>query len=173
MGRTVCATGHRPDKFDWKYNEESEECKKLKLRLRKELGKLVDHGYDYFISGMAIGWDTWFAEAVLELKKTHNLTLELAIPFEGQERKWNKESQERYHAIKAQADIVTILSQGPYQPYLMIKRDEYMVDKSDMLIACYDGSEGGTRHTFSYALDKHLKIIHIDPKRKTVKYIKG
>lgn len=43
-----------------------------------------------------------------------------------------------------------------------------MVDNSSLLIACYDGSEGGTKHTYDYALKKGIDIIRIDPKTMTV-----
>ena len=171
MGKIVCATGHRPDKFSFKYNELDNDCIMLKIRLKKELIKLIKHGYDYFISGMALGWDIWFAEAVIELKSKYDIKLELAIPCVNQEKTWPKESQDRYNRIKEKADFITVLSKSEYKPYLMIKRDEYMVDKSDVVLACYDGSKGGTQHTFSYAIDSHVKIIHIDPKRKIVKYM--
>ena len=55
----------------------------------------------------------------------------------------------------------------------MIKRDEYMVDKSDMVVACFNGSKGGTAHTFSYAIDKGVNIIHINPDKKTINYVKN
>ena len=45
----------------------------------------------------------------------------------------------------------------------MIQRDEYMVDKSSLLIAVFDGSKGGTKHTFDYALKKGISIVRINP----------
>ena len=173
MGKIACATGHRPEKFRFKYNEADPECINLKRVLKNEILKLINHGYDYFISGMALGWDMWFAEAVLELKEEYSLTLELAIPCVGQEKTWPEKSQERYQKIKEQADIVTVLSKSSYYPYLMIQRDEYMVDKSNMLVAGYNGSKGGTQHTFSYAIEKGVNIIHINPDTKIIRYIKN
>lgn len=43
-----------------------------------------------------------------------------------------------------------------------------MVDKSSLLIACFDGSEGGTKHTFDYALKKRIDIVCINPKTMIV-----
>lgn len=174
MGKVASATGHRPDKFVFGYNESDIRCINLKKCLKRELIKLIEHGYDHFISGMALGWDMWFAETVLELKETYpHLILEAAIPCLNQECTWPKKSQERYNNIKEKADIVTILSKTKYSPYLMIKRDEYMVDKSDMLVACFNGSSGGTAHTFSYAIDKHVNIIHINPDKQTITYVQN
>lgn len=174
MGKIACATGHRPDKFDFGYNETDIRCINLKKCLKRELIKLIEHNYTHFISGMALGFDMWFAEEVLELKKTYpNIILEAAIPCLNQEGTWPKSSRERYQYIKEKADIVTLLSKTKYSPYLMIKRDEYMVDKSDMVVACFNGSKGGTAHTFSYAIDKGVNIIHINPDKKTINYVKN
>ena len=54
MGKIACATGHRPEKFRFKYNEADPECINLKRVLKNEILKLINHGYDYFISGMAL-----------------------------------------------------------------------------------------------------------------------
>ena len=86
MGKIACATGHRPDKFDFGYNETDIRCINLKKCLKRELIKLIEHDYTHFISGMALGFDMWFAEEVLELKKTYpNIILEAAIPCLNQE----------------------------------------------------------------------------------------
>jgi homoaconitase/3-isopropylmalate dehydratase large subunit len=42
-----------------------------------------------------------------------------------------------------------------------------------MLVAGYNGSKGGTQHTFSYAIEKGVNIIHINPDTKTIRYIKN
>lgn len=141
----------------------------MKSFIKAETEKTIQRGYDLFVSGMAIGVDIWAAEAVLELKETYpHIRLEAAIPCLHQERTWPESSQQRYRSIISQADIVHYVSREAYQPYLMIQRDKYMVDNSSLLIACYDGSEGGTKHTYDYALKKGIDIIRIDPKTMTV-----
>ena len=66
----ACAfTGHRPQRFKFKYNENDPGCIALKKALRNEIEALADQGVNYFISGMALGVDMWAAEIVLELKK--------------------------------------------------------------------------------------------------------
>ena len=44
MGKIACATGHRPDKFDFGYNETDIRCINLKkcLKLKKKNGE--NHG---------------------------------------------------------------------------------------------------------------------------------
>lgn len=62
MKRKSCAfTGHRPEKFPWKYDEEADDCVKLKSALKNQIARLVNDGYTDFFSGMAQGTDTWAA----------------------------------------------------------------------------------------------------------------
>ena len=66
MKRKTCAfTGHRPQKFPWKYDESDPRCVELKAAMGAEIEKLISLGYTDFLSGMAEGVDTWAAEIVL------------------------------------------------------------------------------------------------------------
>lgn len=50
-----------------------------------------------------------------------------------------------------------------YEPWLMQKRNEFMVDNCDTLISIWDGSSGGTGNCVAYATKKNKDIIRIDP----------
>jgi uncharacterized phage-like protein YoqJ len=43
----------------------------------------------------------------------------------------------------------------------MMRRNRYMVDKADLLIACFDGQSGGTLNTLRYAVRKNVRIVHL------------
>ena len=45
----------------------------------------------------------------------------------------------------------------------MQRRNRYLIDHADCLIAVYDGQPGGTRYTVEYAQKKGLYIMIIDP----------
>ena len=47
----------------------------------------------------------------------------------------------------------------------MQKRNEYMVDKCDILLAVWDGSAGGTNNCVKYARKLDKEIIIIDPRK--------
>ena len=66
---TCCFTGNRPEKLPWGNDEQHPDCLAFKRALYAQLETLVAEGYRRFICGMARGGDTWFAEAVLQLKK--------------------------------------------------------------------------------------------------------
>lgn len=109
---------------------------------------------------MALGVDTLAAEVCLE----NNIPLVAAIPFKGQENIWPKESREKYYSILEQCEYVEYICDPGYAPWKMNRRNEWMVDHSNKLIAVFDGSKGGTFNCIQYALKKKKEIVYIDPK---------
>ena len=54
-----------------------------------------------------------------------------------------------------------VLIQKEYSPGCMMKRNRYMVDNAQLIIACYDGKTGGTLNTLRYALEKGVQVLHL------------
>lgn len=159
---SCCFTGHRPTKLPWGANEQDERCLALKAELAARLEGIYQAGYTNFICGMAIGCDMYFAEAVLELQKQHpEVTLEAAVPCGTQPDKWHKALRERYNRLLDSCSSVNVL-QINYTPDCMMRRNEYMVDNSSLLLACFDGLPGGTMKTILYAQRAGLKVITIE-----------
>ena len=162
---TCCFTGHRPNKLPWGYNEKGIRFFLFKNRLRKAIKESIKNGYNYFISGMALGSDMLCAEIVLNLKKKHpNIMLECAIPCINQTERWLKDSVDRYNTIMSKADKVTYVSNKPYFNGCMQIRNKYMIDNSSLLIAVYNGSSGGTKQTIELAQKNQMKIKLISTK---------
>lgn len=159
---TCCFTGHRPDKLPWGLDENSAECRKLRIEIAIQLEALHSAGIAHFISGMALGCDLLFAEAVLAMREEYDdVTLEAAIPCDSQANSWPEEQKERYNAILSSCDTVTFV-QHQYTPGCMLRRNRYMVDSSSVLLACFNGSSGGTMNTLLYARRQGVKTIIID-----------
>lgn len=161
--RTCCFTGHRPEKLPWGANEWDERCVRVKEKLNDALAAAYEEGFRHFICGMARGCDLYFAEAVLALKERGvDVTLEAAVPFAGQSASWNAVQRDRYERIISRCDSVNIL-RDRYTGDCMHNRNRYMVDHSSLVIAVYDGSNGGTRRTLEYALHQKIPFVDIDP----------
>ncbi|MBQ7895437.1 MAG: DUF1273 family protein [Oscillospiraceae bacterium] len=159
---TCCFTGHRPAKLPWGQNEEHPDCLKLKTEIKANLEGIYQCGYRHFICGMAIGCDMYFAEAVLDLKeKFPDISLEAAIPCGDQPEKWTAAQRQRYNRIIDSCDKISVL-QIKYSSDCMLKRNEYMVDHSSLLLAVYNGKPGGTMKTILYADRQGLKTILIE-----------
>lgn len=161
---TACFTGHRPQRFKFRYNENDTECIKLKKQIEKVVDTMIDKGVTTFISGMALGVDMWGAEIVISKKRINkNIKLIAAVPCRGQENKWSQQYKGRYNKILSKADDVIYLANA-YTANCMKDRNVYMVDNSDFAIAVYDGSRsGGTYQTVEYAKSNGHKIIVINP----------
>lgn len=165
MKEKTCAfTGHRPQKLPFGLNEEDARCAALKEELRKQIINLIENeNVTHFISGMALGVDLMAAEIVLDLKVSYpGITLESAIPCETQAVKWTVSQRERYYGIAAQCDKETML-QSHYTPDCMDKRNRYMVDHADFILAVWNGKPSGTGRTVTYARGKNRTVIVIDP----------
>ena len=159
---TCCFTGHRPMHLPWGSNEGDARCQALLQELSARLTGIYEAGYRRFLCVMALGCDTFFAEAVLALRDERpDVRLEAAIPCEGQSDRWNAAQKARYDALLRRCDAVTVL-QKSYTPDCMQRRNRYMVDRSSLLLACYNGSPGGTRNTLLYAMREQVKVITID-----------
>ena len=159
---TCCFTGHRPVRLPWGMNEADPRCAALKAQLSACLDDIYASGYRHFICGMAIGCDTYFAEAVLALKARHgDVTLEAAIPCNDQAARWNRKQQERYAELLKQCDERTYVSHT-YSPNCMMKRNEYMIDCSSLLLACFNGQSSGTMKTILYAERSGIRTIILD-----------
>lgn len=156
----ISVTGHRPNKL-WGYDIQNTEWRKLKEILK---GLLVTNGCDEAITGMDLGVGTIFALAVLELKEEgYPIKLHCAIPCRNHSCKWIQESVDLYNSILVKADKVVLVTDEEYEPWLMQKRNEYMVDLAAMVIAVWDGSTGGTGNCVKYAAKCGKEIVVIKP----------
>ena len=166
--RTACFTGHRPNKlggYEWNptydavYQFVNETCLAL-----------IDRGIDTFITGMAIGTDQIAALAVLHLKlfEEPNIKMVCAVPFAGQERKWSQNNQAFYRYCLDASDLVHIVCDGDYEAWKMQKRNEWMVERSSIVVSVWDGSQGGTANCVHYAESKHKEIIRYHPGQNLV-----
>ena len=111
---------------------------------------------------MALGWDQWAAGVCIELQ----IPFIAAVPFLGQEKVWPQVSKDIYHALLKKAVETVIVCEGSYANWKMQKRNEWMVDHCDKLIACYNGDlSGGTYNCVKYAQDQNKEIIVINPNK--------
>ena len=154
QSQCCCFTGHRPEKLIYSENE-------IKILLEKAIDNAIANGYSTFITGMAPGTDIYAAEIVPE-KKKYNASLHLicAIPHPGFEKRKNKHDEERYQNILKKADYIKIICnhyfKGCYQ-----RRNEFMVDHSNLVIAIWNGLPSGTKNCIDYAERKGINVINL------------
>lgn len=145
--KTCCVTGHR--------DISAEQMDRIQELLRREILAAIEDGYTHFISGFASGADLLFAEIVVELKKIYPITLEAAIPYPGRIKTPDKTFQRLIRCC----NVVKIHSDTYFKGCYM-RRNRYMVDQSQRVIAVYDGRlYGGTAATVWYAKKKDVRIV--------------
>ena len=156
--------GTPPKGFLWGYYNRNDKKHQEYLRLLEYIIErdISRKGFNYFISGGAIGADMDFAETVIRLREKYPyIRLEIAIPCANQDLKWREEEKKRYQNILVNADVVNILFSG-YSPWCMDRRNRYMVDKSEKLLAIWNASEkSGTYNTIRYANKINKQIDYI------------
>ena len=156
---TVAFTGNRPNKLGNEYDMDgpistyiSEEIDKVLVRLRPKSA----------VDGLALGVDTIAAICCLYRK----IPVTAAIPFKGQELAWPEPSQVIYNKILSHKLVTKrYICEPGYAAWKMQRRNEWMVDNCNMLIAVWDGTSGGTENCIKYAKKKGRDIIYIDPKK--------
>ena len=148
-GKTCCVTGHR--------TIPKSELERGREELEREIRIAVAEGYTHFISGFAEGADLLFADIVLRLKQeSPYLTLEAALPYALRVRTNDRE----FHRLFSRCDKVTVLAPC-YYAGCYGKRNRYMVDASQRVIAVYDGRKtGGTASTLRYAIGKEIRVVY-------------
>lgn len=155
----IALTGHRPQRLGNEYYGVGPyteyivgELEKLCERYRPKKG----------ISGLALGSDMIWAVYCL----SRNIPLIAAVPFEGQHVRWTDQNKDIYWRILNHPLTETVYVCEPgYAAWKMQKRNEWMVDHADRLIAVWDESEGGTANCVKYAKSKLIPIDYIDPKK--------
>lgn len=116
-------------------------------------------------TGMAIGWDQIVAAKCIGL----GIPFGAIIPFDGQELTWPAHAQAEYRRLLSYATDVIYVSRGGYSFRKMHERNRWIVDHSSKLLACWDGTAGGTANTVLYALKRGWtfdnEIVRIDPSK--------
>jgi uncharacterized phage-like protein YoqJ len=158
---TIAFTGHRPQALGGFAPNPTHAW--VRRALADVIDTALNRGFTTFISGMALGVDTWAAIEVLN-RRGRGTRLVAAVPFAGQESLWPPEARRVYDFILGEAELLHVVSEGVYSPAKMHVRDKWMVDHASRVIAVWDGrTNGGTFATVKYARAEGLPLLQLDP----------
>lgn len=151
---SVCFSGHRL--------VPQEKRTELKQVLRAEIVKAYSRGVRNFYCGMALGFDTLAATAALSLQcELPDLRVTAVVPFRGQADRWTEKDRELYEDILANVDGTVVLS-GYYYDGCLLRRNDYMLERSTGVIAYFDGQpKGGTYYTCRKAKAYGLDVANL------------
>lgn len=158
--KTCCVTGHR--------DLSAEQMELLRPRLAAEAEQAAAAGFTCFLSGFAEGADLLFAEIVAGMKRENpDLRLEAAIPYLGRYARLMEQPETR--ALLCACDAVAVLGEA-FAPDVFMARNRYMVDRSERVIAVYDGRAwGGTAATIRMAREQGRELRMIRPAGRQVR----
>jgi uncharacterized phage-like protein YoqJ len=162
--KTVCFSGHRPEKLPFQGEESHYVNRFLKSLLYKEISDSVNDGFNCFITGLSRGIDLWAGEIVLELKaREPGIALVAAYPYRGFTDKFKGYEKWVSGNISLKSDAEFFISEK-YDEHCMRERNCFMVDNSSKLIAMLSDYRSGTGQTVRYAekIGITVKLIEID-----------
>ena len=147
--KTVAITGHRVLKKDFSTREVENKLKNLILK-----------GYNTFLVGMALGFDSKVFDILNKLKQIFKINLIACVPCENQDLLWKESDKIKYKKRLSLSDEVIFISKQ-YDEFCMHKRDRFMVDNASVLLCYLYKSTGGAYYTVKYAVDNNKEIIYI------------
>lgn len=145
----LSVTGHRPPSLVGGYRD----CNRYLIPIAEVALSRIQP--EKVLTGMALGWDQTIAYVCWCL----NIPFVACIPCDDFGSNWPSESRIRYRLFLDRASEIVLVNEGEYEAWKMLKRDDYMVDNSDSVLALWSGIQhGGTFHTVQYAL-AHGKTV--------------
>lgn len=160
----IAGTGHRPNKLGGFSTSVHDRLVDLAIKV------LPLYNTTQVISGMALGWDIALAKAAIKL----GIPLVAAVPFKEQYKAWkNKRDIDTYFDVLEESTVVYVdrlwdtkyivpgISPDVYDVLKMQRRNEYMVDEAEAVLALWDGSRGGTGNCVNYAESKKRRVINL------------
>lgn len=144
----IAVTGHRPEKIPNAFYVREQ----LRDAFREQKATKV-------IQGMASGVDLWSARVAHKL----HVPFVCAKPWAGHKPRV-ADRFDYNQAIEFAEEVVDVNPSLEYPgPWVYQKRNEWMVDRADLVVAVWDGSPGGTANCVAYAERCERPIRRIEP----------
>lgn len=163
---TISVTGHRPSKLGGyapceQHRVIRRHMRDLLQKLQKEYGELT------LFSGGANGIDQWW------MAVGHYLEIPVIaiIPFKGYERLWPEEGQKYYNSLldrchEIRYTISTEVLTKKAAADANKQRNKDLVHACDLMVAYWDGAQGGTAHAVGYAKELKKDLLIFNPNDK-------
>lgn len=171
---SACFSGHRANKMP--YSEIGKEYEKLENIIKEEITKLIREGVSEFFAGGQNGCDEVCSLIVMHLKEELGTTanLNLVLPYSGMDKGFTDIQKDNFKWIKQKAKTIKVLHEK-HTKNCYRKRNQYLVDNSDFLIAIRmkNALHSGTQMTINLAKKKGIEVRIINPITYEVEVIKA
>lgn len=173
--KTVCFSGHRPEKLPDGGDMSSPVMGVIRSLLHQEIASAIDDGYTCFITGLARGIDLIAGELVLDFKHSDpDIKLVAAVPYRAQPKNLRSYEKFIYGCLVNEADSIVYISEE-YTKTCMLERNQFMIDHSSRLIAAVSSYRSGTGQTIRLAEKAgiEVRIINVAKIAETAKEAKA
>ncbi len=169
--KTCTFTGHFPLCLPFAFSKNGARYKLFKGLLTFLIREQIENGVTRFLTRMALDIDCIAAEIIIKLrKKFPEISLEAVLTYAEQQDKRRKKQALRYKKILKKCDKVTVL-QDEYASDCIQRRNCFMVDISDCVLAVWNGTTCGTAKTVFYALGKNLPVTVLNPTNNNIEIL--
>lgn len=169
MDRKICCAmiGHSPMRFRFGWDEDDDECIRLKLMLLQIIQDLRNNNVTQFMTACDPGVGLWCAEIVNILRDGDNaMNLYCILPHEGQSTKWAPYLRERYFEMIEKCTYITAVSTHKTSTS-QLDAYKYIIDESDIILAVYDpssarGDDMDKAMDYVQAIKRPVILVHPD-----------
>jgi len=168
MNKIICCAllGHSPMRFRFGWDEEDEDCIRLKLVLLRQIQKLIRSGVTQFMTACDPGVGLWCSEIVNALRDGNDdVQLYCALPHEEQATKWAPYLCERYFDMLERCTHLNAVSVHKTS-VSQINAYKHIIDQSDIVLAVYDPASArgdDVDKAMNYAEKKKRPTVLVHP----------
>ena len=159
--RSLCFTGHRPDKLP-----KDEMLDALLAAMNFHISRIVNTaGFDRFYIGLADGIDYYAARQLFSLrdagKPLHIIGVQPCEDYREVYR-FFRHDMRHFDEMLRQCDEITVLPGRRFDKGIFLERNRYMVQHSAAILAvCDEEGRSGSRQALSYAKQLGLAWCHL------------
>ena len=162
-GKTIAFTGNRnltSHRYEHEPSVRINLFDHLFIILEKEY---LENGYDTFLCGMALGFDTVAALASLHLREKYkDIRFIAVVPFENQEAKFPEVDKILYANFIAIADSIIVINDKGYSNEAYHERNDFLIANSSKIIAYHNGKlRSGAGSTIRKALAQGVEVENV------------
>ena len=134
--------------------------------LEHEVYKILkNHSYVKFLIGRTGEFDLMAALTIRRVMKAYsriNDTLTLVLPYQNSSVENHKDS---FLNLYDEIEICQYSADAHYKSAFQA-RNQYMVDRSDLVLCCIEHQSGGAYRTVQYAQKKEIRIVNVAESNK-------
>lgn len=143
--KVLAVTGYKPFELGI-FKNDHPGVTYIKKALYRKFLTFLEEGLEWIIISGQLGVELWAAEVVFEMQIEYpHLKLAVFTPFLEQEESWKEGNREYYESILAQADHIDSITKRKYEsPEQFRLKNQFLIEKSDALLAVYDEEKPGS-----------------------------